>query len=152
MLDRCAGSAFDAMAGRVRASRRKGVGGREEVASEQAILFVTDAAGTIVEANQGACAMVDLGPRFLVGKSLATFIGREDAPRYLRALGERPPASKAGFKCELELRIRNRTGVVQTARVTMTTPSDRQRFYWRVRLAPVRSGVFESVDQDFDEG
>jgi PAS domain-containing protein len=144
----------------VRPSRRKGFGGREEVASEQAILFVTDAAGAILEASARACAMVDVGPRFLVGKSLATFIGREDVPRYLRVLGERPAEAgvcpavpRAGSKHELELRIRNRTGVVQTARVTMTTPSDRQRFYWRVRLAPKRSGVFESVDpDDFDVG
>jgi len=134
----------------VGASRRKGIGRREEGAADSAILFVTDASGVIIEASSGACAMVDLGPRFLTGKSLATFIGREGVARYQRILGERAPETRAGFKCELELRIRNRTGVLQVARVTMTTPSDRQRFYWRVRLAPSRSGVFETVDPATD--
>ena len=79
--------------------------------------LLTDLAGNIREANHSAAHLLDVQPRFLVGKTLVSFVATEDRSR-LRAEISRwrsEPAAKS-----LELRLQPRSGPAFDASLTVS--------------------------------
>ncbi len=119
--------------------------------STSAARFVIDEAGTIVETNMEACALVDVGPRMIVGKPLGLFVDRDDAATLASVLADAtlvPSGDRyAPFVRVVDLFLRTRTGVRKRARATIST-RDRARLFVRVEPRPTRSGVFGTPDDE----
>src|SRR5207244_1065696 len=68
--------------------------------------LVTDAEGTITEANQAAARLLNVPARYLAGASLLAFLPEEDRAEAL-LLGRSLPAGEPAAKWELRLRPRS---------------------------------------------
>ena len=97
--------------------------------------LLTDLAGIIREANHSAAHLLGVQPRFLVGKTLVSFVAAEDRPRLRAEIGRwrSEPAAKS-----LELRLQPRGGEPFDASLTLSVarggPRDKAfGFRWLVR-------------------
>jgi two-component system cell cycle sensor histidine kinase/response regulator CckA len=97
--------------------------------------LLTDLSGIIREANHSAAHLLGVKPRFLVGKTLVSFVAVEDRPRLRRDIGrwQSEPAAKS-----MELRLRPRGGQPFDASLTLSVarggPRDKAfGFRWLVR-------------------
>jgi PAS domain S-box-containing protein len=90
-------------------------------------LVVTDGNLRILEANDAAATLLDVGLRFLLGKPLVTYIDPGDR-REIRLW--HPRLKSTGGVHGANVRMRRRTGVPFEARVTVTAGSD--ELYWTI--------------------
>jgi two-component system cell cycle sensor histidine kinase/response regulator CckA len=97
--------------------------------------LLTDLNGIIREANQSAAHLLGVQPRFLVGKTLVSFVDVEDRPRLRGEIGrwQSEPAAKS-----IELRLQPRGGQPFDASLTLSVarggPWDKAfGFRWLVR-------------------
>jgi PAS domain-containing protein len=73
-------------------------------------LFRTTVYGTILEANRAAGSLLNISPRFLLGKPLAVFVKPEFLKEFLPKLTELKHADTAGTVKELTATLyRNHT-------------------------------------------
>jgi PAS domain S-box-containing protein len=97
--------------------------------------LLTDLNGIIREANHSAAHLLGVQPRFLAGKTLASFVAPEDRPRLRGEIGRwrSEPAAKS-----IELRLQPRGGRTFDASLTLSVarggPRDKAfGFRWLVR-------------------
>jgi two-component system, cell cycle sensor histidine kinase and response regulator CckA len=97
--------------------------------------LLTDLSGIIREANHSAAHLLGVQPRFLVGKTLVSFVAVEDRPRLRAEIGrwQSEPAAKS-----IELRLQPRGGQPFDASLTLSVarggPRDKAfGFRWLVR-------------------
>jgi PAS domain S-box-containing protein len=96
--------------------------------------LVSNLTGIITEANQSACCLLGIAPQFLVGKAIATYIHREDRPRFRSLLnaGDSAPGTRSA-----PFRIRTRAGVRLYAELTYSVVHDENGtpsgFRWLIR-------------------
>ena len=97
--------------------------------------LLTDLTGIIREANHSAAHLLGVQPRFLVGKTLVSFVSPEDRPRLRGEIGrwQSEPAAKS-----IELRLHQRGGQTFDASLTLSVarggPRDKAfGFRWLVR-------------------
>ena len=97
--------------------------------------LLTDLNGIIREANHSAAHLLGVKPRFLVGKTLVSFVAVEDRPRLRGEIGrwQSEPAAKS-----IELRLQPRGGQSFDASLTLSVarggPRDKAfGFRWLVR-------------------
>jgi two-component system, cell cycle sensor histidine kinase and response regulator CckA len=97
--------------------------------------LLTDLNGLIREANHSAANLLGVQPRFLVGKTLVSFVAVEDRPRLRGEIGrwQSEPAAKG-----IELRLQPRGGRTFEASLTLSVarggPRDKAYgFRWLVR-------------------
>ena len=79
--------------------------------------LLTDLTGIIREANHSAAHLLGVQPRFLVGKTLVSFVAPEDRPRLRSEIGrwQSEPAAKS-----IELRLHPRGGKTLDASLTLS--------------------------------
>ena len=79
--------------------------------------LLTDLTGIIREANHSAAHLLGVQPRFLVGKTLVSFVAPEDRPRLRSEIGrwQSEPAAKS-----IELRLHPRGGKTFDASLTLS--------------------------------
>jgi PAS domain S-box-containing protein len=96
--------------------------------------FVTDLRGRIQEANQSASNLFGIESGFLVGKALATYIHREDRPRFRALLSG--STRLTGIR-SAPYRLRTRGGLQIHAELTFSTAHDLhgepEGYRWLVR-------------------
>ena len=97
--------------------------------------LLTDLNGIIREANHSAASLLGVQPRFLVGKTLVSFVAVEDRPRLRGEIGrwQSEPAAKS-----IELRLQPRGGLTFEASLTLSVARGGPRdqafgFRWLVR-------------------
>jgi PAS domain S-box-containing protein len=97
--------------------------------------LLTDLNGIIREANHSAAHLLGVQPRFLVGKTLVSFVALEDRPRLRGEIGrwQSEPAAKS-----IELRLHPRGGETFDASLTLSVARGGPRdqafgFRWLVR-------------------
>ena len=97
--------------------------------------LLTDLNGIIREANHSAANLLGVQPRFLIGKTLVSFVAPEDRPRLRGEIGrwQSEPAAKS-----IELRLHPRGGQTFDASLTLSVarggPRDKAfGFRWLVR-------------------
>lgn len=83
--------------------------------------LVTDADGTIREANRAAAQLLNVSPEFLVGKPLVTFIPEDERRRFRSRLLH---LAEAGGRHEWEARLRPRRGEPFDAILTVEAGRD----------------------------
>ena len=79
--------------------------------------LVTDVSGKIEEANRAAAKLLNVEPRFLVGKPLSVFIDREERQNFYSLINQ---LSQMERTQEWEVRLQPRNGTVFDAVLTVT--------------------------------
>ena len=96
------------------------------------IYLVSDLAGVILEANDAACAALNIHNRFLVGKPLTMFVPEEGRSAFRSELG-RLKSEAGAHRLRLRLRLRPRRGEAFRADASVAVVTD-----WRGEATGLR--------------
>jgi PAS domain S-box-containing protein len=101
--------------------------------------LMTDIYGTIQEANRAAGSLLNISPRFLIGKPLSAFVKPQELKEFLPKLVELEHSDTAGTVTELTATLYKRDGEAFKATMRVAKVSDRtdKRFSLRWLLHEV---------------
>ena len=114
--------------------------------------LVTDLEGKICEANRAAATLLNISPKYLIGKPLVVFIGEEDRSRFRLELNR---CDRQDRVQELEVQIQPRGGTPLEAALRVVAVSDSQSqgmtLRWLLRdISAQKQAVREIEKNDFD--
>jgi two-component system, cell cycle sensor histidine kinase and response regulator CckA len=111
--------------------------------------LLTDLSGIVREANRSAALLLNVQPRYLVGKALVSFVALEDRPRVRSELGrwQSEPTPKS-----LEVRLQPRHGHPFDGAITLSVARGGPRdtaigFRWLVRDISAQRRLTEELQQ-----